>query len=53
MTVDQYLSSTEHGQAATGQEVVTVPARSAALEDWSEDNPAAEDEDTSDVENAA
>ena len=50
----------EHGNGqATGQEVVTVPARSArvnekpTLEDWSEDNTAAEDEDTSDVENAA
>ena len=60
MTVDQYLASTEHGNGqATGQEVVTVSARSArvnekpTLEDWSEDNTAAEDEDTSDVENAA
>ena len=60
MSLDQYLASTEHGNGqATGQEVVTVPARSArvnekpTLEDWSEDNTAAEDEDTSDVENAA
>lgn len=45
MSLDQYLASTEHhgnrqvnGQAATGQEVVTVPAR--ALEDWSEEDEA-------------